>query len=153
MGLFWGKKTQTKNETYINMEIIKILNIAVNKIGPRYPGEISIYISNDYFKIEFEEFEEIYSNTFKAVITNSSVSAALDYNFALNYYQLSEKEAELLRHMGHIQNGSWNIMIPKRVSQDTILKVQSVIENHCDQVDVVTYKISKAVMSVRCKPI
>lgn len=155
MGLFWGKKKTTNansSNTEIDEEILSLVDITVNKIAPKYVAEIMVFIGDYHTKIEFQEFNESYSGIFKSVITESPYSAILDYNWALNYYPIKEKEAELLRRMGNIDDRNWSINITRRVNQATRQRVAELINNHNPAVNVYLVSQEKESISFWCKP-
>lgn len=144
------KNTQTSNE--VDFEIVRLVDIAVNKIAHRYPGEISVYACTNHYYISFEEFFKEWSDFFKAVIEETSVGM-WSYEQLLKYYNLTEDEAELLRSAGHIDNyKSWRIEVKKNISMATIAKIKSIAESNHEQVNIWIGTNEDSSIFLRCKP-
>ena len=150
----FGKKNKgsiTQREM-IDEELVNILSITINKIGPRYVGEIGVFVGNYYTKIDFEDYNDSYSDIFRAIINKTSASAVLDYQWCLGYYDLTEEEASVLRNLGHAEGRCWQIASNRVVNAATIAKIASVLHNHSSQVEIIGLGSDNTHISFRCKP-
>lgn len=154
MSLFGKKNNRANNiqREMIDEELVNLLSITINKIGPRYVGEIGVFVGNYYTKIDFEDYNDSYSDIFRAVITKTSASAVWNYEWCLNYHGLTEEEASILRHLGHAEGRCWQIASNREVNAATIAKIASVIQNHSSQVEVMDLGSDNTRICIRCKP-
>ena len=152
--LFFNKKhNKTPNaEATVNNSIVDMISLLVTKIAPRYPGEIFFFVSDHYTKIACEEFDESYSNFFRAVIYREDVSNSLNYEWALKYFGLNEDQASLLRNAGRVSGRCWQIESNKVVSPKAFARIAAIINAHPAAVKVKVLSSNSTQVSFRCEP-
>jgi len=116
-------------------ELIELISVAKKCFAPRYQGEISGYVNyvNNKLHLEFEEYDE--SDTFRTLITRQATHTFTTYDFALKYYSVTERQADLFRQRGSQINDTWTIDISRRVSFATISAINAIVEQKDAGVD------------------
>lgn len=150
------KKGESKSEKFsspsYDAELVETVQIAMNNIGPRYPGEIRFYISDYSSSIVFEEYNELYSATFRSLITKGD-EGGWNYDFALSYYNLADAQTNTIRNLGHTDGREWEVLFNRRSSKETITKVAELVRNHSAGVSVDAINIQDVSVYFRCKPL